>query len=139
MIKTSLKLTAVAAMLAGVSVGANAATQDVGVVKFDIPTSFNALVTGTGGTGATNVNEIVLFSPEGDAVQAGVSVMNFPISFTGGNFDLDLATVTLSSVGANGTVGGGDDVILKAAMFSDVGQSDQLISFSYNASLDSLI
>jgi hypothetical protein len=136
MIKTSLKLTAVAAMLAGVSVGANAATQGPFIVKSDVPTSFNALVTGAA---PTNLNEIILFSPEIDSVQAGVSVMNFPISFTGGNFDLDLATVTLSSVGANGTVGGGDDVILKAAMFSDVGQSDQLISFSYNASLDSLI
>ena len=136
MIKTSLKLTAVAAMLAGASVGANAATQDVGIVKNDVPTSFNALVSGAA---PTNLNEVILFTAETDAIQAGISVMNFPITFTGGNFDLDLATVTLSSVGADGAVGGGDDSILKAAMFSDVGQSDQLISFSYDASSQNLI
>lgn len=40
MIKASLKLTAVAAMLAGASVGANAETTDLGTVALGTPTTF---------------------------------------------------------------------------------------------------
>ena len=44
MIKTSLKLTAVAAMLAGASVAANAATTDLGTISLGEPTTFSGVV-----------------------------------------------------------------------------------------------
>ncbi len=46
MINLTLKRAVAVAILAGASVGANAAQQDAGTVKLDVPTSFNGFVLG---------------------------------------------------------------------------------------------
>ena len=61
MIKTSLKLTAVAALLAGASVAANAATTDLGAISVGQPTTFSGVVQGSG----TSINDLFTFSFDG--------------------------------------------------------------------------
>lgn len=135
MINSTLKRAVAVAMLAGASVGAHAASYDAGIVKFDVPTSFNGIIMGGASTG---LNDTVLFQPEGAAIQSGYSVMDFPITLdnNGGTFGLELATVILSSTGADGKVGGGDDVMLHTATYTDIGNSGNQISFSYDQPLD---
>ena len=70
MIKTSLKLTAVAAMLAGASVAANAATTDLGTVSLGEPTTFSGVVQGSG----TSINDIFTFNLEQGNTASGYSV-----------------------------------------------------------------
>jgi len=48
MIKTSLKLTAVVALVAGASVAANAATTELGTVSLAGDTQFSGIVQGSG-------------------------------------------------------------------------------------------
>lgn len=60
MIKASLKLTAVAAILAGASVGANAETTDLGTVALGTPTTFSGVVQGS----VTSINDIFTFNLE---------------------------------------------------------------------------
>lgn len=134
MINSSLKRAVVVAMLAGASVGANAATNDVGTVLFSVPTSFSGFVEGN----ATGLNDIILFTPEATSLASGFSVMNLPITLSGddgGSFGLSLATVSLSSTGADGVIGGGDDQMLKAAVFTDLGNTNDHISFTYDQPL----
>ncbi|SCY76579.1 PEP-CTERM protein-sorting domain-containing protein [Nitrosospira sp. Nl5] len=135
MINSSLKQAVAVAMLAGASIGAHAASIDAGTVRFDVPTSFAGIVMGGGATG---LNDTVLFTPEGPAIRSGFSVIDFPITLSGdgGTFALELATVTLSSTGADGAVGGGDDQMLKTATFTDIGNDNSHISFSYDQPLD---
>lgn len=133
MINASLKRAVVVAMLAGASVGANAATNDVGTVLFSVPTSFSGFVEGD----ATGLNDIILFTPEATSLASGFSVMNLPITLSGdgGSFGLSLATVSLSSTGADGVIGGGDDQMLKAAVYTDLGNTNDHISFTYDQPL----
>lgn len=133
MISSSLKRSVAVAMLAGASVGANAATNDVGTVKFSVPTTFSGFVEGS----ATGLNDIILFTPEATSLTSGFSVMDLPITLSGdgGSFGLSLATVSLSSTGADGVIGGGDDQMLKAAVYTDFGNSNDHISFTYDQPL----
>ena len=80
MIKTSLKLTAVAAMLAGASVGANAATTDLGTISVGQPTTFSGVV-----KDPVQVLTISSPLPWTAEIRFGYSVVNIPLSFTGGN------------------------------------------------------
>jgi hypothetical protein len=134
MINFTLKRAVAIAMLAGASIGANAADKDAGTVKLDVPTSFNGFILGGSSTG---LNDTVLFKPEVAAGGAGFSVIDFPITLSTGNLGLELATVTLSSTGADGKVGGGDDVMLKSSVWSDLGNTHGNISFSYDQPLNS--
>jgi len=133
MINLTLKRAVAIAMLAGASVAANAAEQSVGTVKFDVPTAFHGSILGNS---STSLNDIISFHTEAAAGGAGVSVMDFPITVPSGNLGLSLATVSLSSAGADGIIGDGDDHMLKAAVFSDVGNTNGHISFSVNQTLD---
>ena len=134
MINLTLKRAVAIAMLAGASVAANAATQDVGTVKFDIPTTFNGSILGNS---STSLNDVISFHTAAAAGGAGVSVMDFPITLSAGNdLGLSLATVSLSSAGVDGIIGDKDDTMLKAAVFSDVGNTNGHISFSVNETLD---
>lgn len=134
MIKNSILKGAVAVAILGASISANAADKDAGTVKLDIPTSFNGFVLGGSSTG---LNDTVLFKPEVAAGGAGFSVIDFPITLSTGGLGLELATVTLSSTGADGKVGGGDDTMLKSSVFSDTGNTNGHISFSYDQPLNS--
>jgi len=135
MINSSLKQAVAVAMLAGASIGAHAASIDAGTVRFDVPTSFNGIVMGGASTG---LNDTVLFTPEGPTIHSGFSVIDFPITLTGdgGTFGLELATVILSSTGADGKVGGGDDEMLKTVSYTDIGNDNSHISFSYDQPLN---
>ena len=94
MIKTSLKLTAVAAMLAGASVAANAATTDLGAISGTDPKTFSGVVQGSG----TSINDIFTFSLDQNNVSSGYSVVNIPLSFTGGDYLDPLLHTTIGQV-----------------------------------------
>jgi len=113
MIKTSLKLTAVAAMLAGASVGANAATTDLGTISLGEPATFSGVVQGSG----TSINDLFTFTLDSGNTSSGYSVVNIPLTFTGGEWNTALATLTLSS-NADGIVGNGDDQMLASAIWN---------------------
>jgi hypothetical protein len=104
MIKTSLKLTAVAAMLAGGSVAANAATTNLGAIPVGQPTTFSGVVQGSG----TSINDLFTFNFDGANTASGYSVVNIPLSFSGGEWNTALATLTLMS-NADGIVGNSND------------------------------
>ena len=135
MINLTLKRAVAIAMLAGASVAANAAEQNVGTVKFDVPTSFNGSVLKSAGDATASLNDIIRFTPEGPAASAGFSVINFPLTLPSGDLGLSLATVSLNSAGADGIIGDKDDVMLKASVFSDLGNTNGHISFSYDKPL----
>lgn len=132
MINLTLKRAVAIAMLAGASVAANAATQDVGTVKLDIPTTFQGSILGNS---STSLNDVISFHTASSVPGAGVSVMDFPLTLPSGSLGLSLATVSLSSAGADGIIGDSDDTMLKASVFSDLGNSHGHISFSVNEPL----
>ena len=130
MIKTSLKLTAVAAMLAGASVAANAATTNLGEIPVGQPTTFSGVVQGSG----TSINDIFTFSFDGANVASGYSVVNIPLSFSGGAWNTALATLTLMS-NADGIVGNSDDQMLGSAIWSGAGNSNDSLQLSHDAAI----
>jgi hypothetical protein len=130
MIKTSLKLTAVAAMLAGASVAANAATTDLGTISATEPKTFSGVVQGSG----TSINDIFTFSLDQNNVSSGYSVVNIPLSFTGGEWNTALATLTLSS-NADGIVGNSDDQMLASAIWNQGNNSNNLLSIAYDSAI----
>ncbi len=130
MIKTSLKLTAVAAMLAGASVGANAATTDLGTIALGQPATFSGVVTGSG----TSINDLFTFTLDSGNTSSGYSVVNIPLSFTGGEWNTALATLTLSS-NADGIVGNGDDQMLASAIWNQGSNSNDSLSLSYDSAI----
>jgi hypothetical protein len=130
MIKTSLKLTAVAAMLAGASVGANAATTDLGTIALGQPATFSGVVAGSG----TSINDLFTFTLDSGNTSSGYSVVNIPLSFTGGEWNTALATLTLSS-NADGIVGNGDDQMLASAIWNQGSNSNDSLSLSYDSAI----
>ncbi|SFH18042.1 PEP-CTERM protein-sorting domain-containing protein [Nitrosospira sp. Nsp14] len=130
MIKTSLKLTAVAALLAGASVAANAATTDLGAISGTDPKTFSGVVQGSG----TSINDIFTFSLDQNNVSSGYSVVNIPLSFTGGEWNTALATLTLSS-NADGIVGNSDDQMLATAIWNQGNNSNNLLSIAYDSAI----
>ena len=111
MIKNSTKLTVVAAMLVGMSGGANAATTDLGTVTADAtPTTFGGTVLGSG----VAFSDIFTFDVS-QSVATSFSVVDVPLSVGGTNFDGILTGLSLFSAGANGIVGGGDDTLLQSS------------------------
>jgi hypothetical protein len=131
MIKTSLKLTAVAAMLAGASVAANAATTDLGTVALGTPTTFSSVVNGSG----TSINDIFTFSLGSGNVASGYSVVNIPLSFSGGEWNTALATLTLMS-NADGIVGNADDQMLGSAIWNQGSNSNNALQLSHGSAID---
>jgi hypothetical protein len=130
MIKTSLKLTAVAALLAGASVGANAATTDLGTISLGEPATFSGVVQGSG----TSINDLFTFTLDSGNTSSGYSVVNIPLSFTGGEWNTALATLTLSS-NADGIVGNGDDQMLASAIWNQGSNSNDSLSLSYDSAI----
>ena len=106
--KNSMKLTVVAAMLAGMSVGAKAATTDMGTVGSN-PTTFGGTVLGSG----VAFSDIFTFDISQNTTS--FSVVDVPLSVGGLNYDGILTGLSLFSAGANGIVGGGDDTLLQSS------------------------
>ena len=114
--KNSMKLTVVAAMLAGMSVGANAATTDIGTVGSN-PTTFGGTVSGSG----VAFSDIFTFDISQNTTS--FSVVDVPLSVGGLNYDGILTGLSLFSAGANGIVGGGDDTLLQSSISTGGGNS----------------
>lgn len=127
MIKTSLKLTAVAAMLAGASFAANATTTPLGTVALGVPTTFSGVVQGSG----TSINDLFTFDLAAGNTSSGYSVVNIPLSFSGGEWNTALATLTLSS-NADGIVGNADDQMLASAIWSQSPNSNDSLALAYD-------
>jgi hypothetical protein len=127
MIKNSMKLAIVAAMLAGTSFGANAATTDLGTVLADAtPTTFDGTVSGSG----VAFSDIFTFNVS-QATATTFSVVDVPLSVGGTNYDGILTGLSLFSAGANGIVGGGDDTLLQ----SSISQGGDSLTLTYDQSL----
>jgi hypothetical protein len=100
-------------MLAGMSVGANAATTNLTVTTDGTPTTFGGTVLGSG----VAFSDIFTFGDTGtQSTAASFSVVDVPLSVGGTNFDGILTGLSLFSAGANGIVGGGDDTLLQSSI-----------------------
>ena len=111
MIKNSMKLAVAAAMLAGMSVGANATTTNLGTVATDAtPVTFGGTVSGSG----VAFSDIFTFDVS-QSTATSFSVVDVPLSVGGLNYDGILTGLSLFSAGANGIVGGGDDTLLQSS------------------------
>lgn len=125
MINSTLKRAVAVAVLAGVSVGAQAADKDIGTVSLNVPTSFDGFALGGS---QTSLNDIIHFNTAEATAGAGVSVIDFPLDLGApGTLGLALATVTLGSVDSSGSMH-----ILKSSVFSDPGNTNGHISFTYD-------
>ena len=115
MINFTLKRAIAVAMLAGASVGANAASTSLGTVNFGAPTPFH----GTIDPGVATFNDIFNFNPATPNFGTGATVVNIPLTVPGVGGGLTwntiLSTMTLMSSGADGVQGTGDDAKLVSA------------------------
>lgn len=129
MINSYLKRAVAVAVLAGVSAGANAdTTTDLGTIPTgDQPTIFNGTVLGS----QQSFSDLFTFSLSEPNVSSGYSVVNVPLEVSNFSFDTVLATMSLVSAGANGVIGGGDDVLLA----STVVPGGDSLSLEYNQPL----
>lgn len=127
MINSSLKRAVAVALLAGASVGANAAVTDLGQISFGNPMTFSGVVVGNG----VGINDVFTFTLEQPNVSSGYSVVNVPLNFGGGTFDTILSTISLLSYGADGNRGTVDDQLLA----SSVAPGGDSLSLTYNQAL----
>lgn len=126
MIHSTIKRAVAVAMLAGVSFGANATTTHLGPISE--PTGIAGTVLGDG----MSFSDIFSFTLPDWNVGASVEVLNVPVT-VGGNtsFDGILSALSLFSAGANGAVGGGDDMLLA----SSTAPGGESLTLDYNAAL----
>lgn len=128
MIHSSLKRAVAVAMLAGVSFGANATTTHLGTVSTEEPKGFAGTVLGDG----MSFSDIFSFTVSEPNVSSTYVVQNVPTMVTEStSFDGILSALSLFSAGANGVVGGGDDMLL-ASTTAPGGES---LSLGYDQSL----
>lgn len=108
MMNSSLKRAVAVAILAGASIGANAAT-DLGTVSAIAPTGFAGTILG----GGKSFSEIFTFNLSEPNVSSSYTVQDVPITVSSAvTFDSLLSAISLFSAGADGKVGGGDDTFL---------------------------
>jgi hypothetical protein len=123
----SLKQIAAVAVLAGASVGANATTTDLGTISNNTPTTFSGVIQGSG----IGINDIFTFNFEQPNMGSGYDVVNVPLTFSHGNFNTALATMTLMS-NDNGIVGDFDDHVLKSTVLPSPGNSPDNLSLQWD-------
>lgn len=109
MTKFPLKHFAVAAMLSGACVAAQAAQQDLGNIPFGPPTPFSGAVLAPG-----TFSDIVTFTLPAN-LGSGYSVINFPLSGPGFSFNTILNTLGLIS-NPDGILFNGDDTTVKTSI-----------------------
>jgi hypothetical protein len=129
MVNLTLKRAVAIAVLAGASIGANAAEQSLGTVSLTEPTAFTGVITGASGT---TINDIFTFDLGLGNTQSGYSVVNLPVSVGGASFNTALATLTLVS-NVDGIVGNSDDTILKSVVIPSPGNNPDHLSLQWNA------
>lgn len=127
MINSSLKRAVAVAMLAGASVGVNAAT-DLGTVSLIAPTGFAGTILG----GGQSFSELFTFTLSEPNVASSYTVLDVPTTVSPQvTFDGILSAISLFSAGANGVVGGGDDTLLA----SSINPGGDSLTLDYNQSL----
>jgi hypothetical protein len=112
-IQSFTKKVVAVALLTGAAAGANAAVYNLGNVRQDVPTSFNALVTGSD----FSFSDLFTFTLPTNG-GSGYSVIDFPIPGLPGAaplFHTLLTTATLFS-NPDGVLGTGDEVALRTAV-----------------------
>ena len=129
MINSSLKRAVAVAILAGVSVGANATTTNLGTISPSIATGF----AGTALGGGQSFSDIFSFNFSGpNTGGTHFQVMDVPTTVSPTvTFNGILTAISLFSAGANGVVGGGDDSLLK----SSINPGGSSLSLDYTQSL----
>jgi hypothetical protein len=132
MINLTLKRAVAIAMLAGASVGANATTTDLGMISTSTATTFSGVVLGNTNT---SINDIFTFTLEQPNISSGYSVVNVPLNFSGGSYNSVLSTISLVSEGADGKIGGGDDVVLKSTVLPSTGNTSDHLSLTWDSPL----
>lgn len=132
MIKTSLKLTAVAAVLAAASTGAYATTTPLGTVSTSVPTTFTGTVLGS----EQSFSDIFTFTLSEPNVSSGYSVVNFPVDIPDvGTLGTVLSTMALVSYGADNTQGTSDDQVLASVVLPSTGNTQDHLSLAWNGPL----
>jgi len=107
--KTIAKQLVAAVALAGMYAGAQAATTDLGTVSTSVPKSFNGAFFGSG-----SFSDILTFDLPANLGSA-YSVINFPLSGPGFDFNTVLSTISLVS-NPDGILFNGDDQLLKSSV-----------------------
>jgi len=129
MLNSTLKRAVGIAVLAGASVGAQAATTDLGEVSSSAPTTFTGTVLG----GSQSFSDIFTFTLEQPNVSSGYSVVNFPLDLgSAGTLNTVFSSVALISFGADNAQGGGDDQVLKTVMIPSDGNTQDHVSLSWD-------
>lgn len=120
MINSSLKRAVAIALLAGASVGANAADKDLGNIVLETPTTFTGSVLPAG-----SFNDTFSFNLPANG-GSGYSVINFPLEIPNvGTFHTVLSTMSLIS-DPDGIANNGDEKLLGSAVLGGTNTADHL-------------
>ncbi len=129
MVNIFLKRAIGVAILAGVSVGANATTTALGQVSSSVPTTFTGSVLGS----QQSFSDIFTFTLSQPNVASGYSVVNFPLDLgNAGSLGTVLSTMSLVTFGTDGLQGTGDDHVLKSVVLPSTGNTQDHLSLSWD-------
>ncbi len=129
MVNIFLKRAIGVAILAGVSVGANATTTALGEVSPGVPTTFTGSVLG----GQQSFSDIFTFTLSQPNMSSGYSVVNFPLDIPNvGTLGTVLSTMSLVTFGADGLQGTGDDQVLKSVVLPSAGNTQDHLGLSWD-------
>jgi PEP-CTERM motif len=129
MINTFMKRAISVAILAGVSVGANATTTALGQVSSSVPTTFTGSVLGE----TQSFSDIFTFTLSQPNMSSGYSVVNFPLDIPDvGSLGTVLSTMSLVTFGTDGMQGTTDDQVLKSVVLPSAGNTQDHLSLSWD-------
>jgi hypothetical protein len=111
-IQSFTKKAVAVAVLTGAAAGANAGIQDLGAISIGTPTTFFAQFEPTTGL----LTETLLFTlPKNGG--SGYDLLDIPLSFgPAGNLQTVFTGMFLTYAGADGMIGGGDDLFIKSSV-----------------------
>ncbi len=129
MVNTFLKRAISVAILAGVSVGANATTTALGEVSSSVPTTFTGSVLGA----QQSFSDIFTFTLSQPNMSSGYNVVNFPLEIPDvGSLGTVLSTMSLVTFGTDGMQGTTDDQVLKSVVLPSTGNTQDHLSLSWD-------
>jgi hypothetical protein len=129
MVNIFLKRAIGVAVLAGVSVGANATTTALGQVSSSVPTTFTGSVLGT----QQSFSDIFTFTLSQPNMSSGYNVVNFPLDIPNvGSLGTVLSTMSLVTFGTDGMQGTRDDQVLKSIVLPSTGNTQDHLSLSWD-------
>ncbi|MEO8991734.1 MAG: FxDxF family PEP-CTERM protein [Nitrosospira sp.] len=129
MVNIFLKRAIGVAVLAGVSVGANATTTALGEVSTAVPTTFTGSVLGA----QQSFSDIFTFTLSQPNMSSGYSAVNFPLNIPEvGSLGTVLSTMSLVTFGADGMQGTADDQVLKSVVLPSAGNTQDHLGLSWD-------